>query len=109
MTHIKLKYQDKNICSFIAEGHAGYDSADYDMVCTAISILITTTINSLESVAGVKPIYESMDSDKGIMHISLPQGLDESHMHDCQIILKSMVQGLKDIMQEFPEYISLEA
>lgn len=109
MTHIRLKYQNGQFIGFSAEGHAGYDNAEYDMVCTAISVLITTTINSLESVAGIKPIYNSIDEENGIISIDLPNGIDKAKMHDSQIILKTMLQGLKDIKQEFPEYISLEA
>lgn len=109
MTHVRLKKQGDSFSGFIIKGHAGYTDAEYDMVCTAISVLATTAINAIESVANVKPIYNIIDEDSGTMDITLPINISKSQMYDCQIIIKTMIQGLKDIQEEFPEYINLEA
>lgn len=109
MTHITFFKKGDIYTGFILEGHAGHNDGEYDMVCTAISVLATTTINAIESVAGISPIYDIIDDINGIMHISLPDGVCDTSMHDAQVIIKTMIQGLKDIKQEFPEYINLEA
>ena len=56
MTSVTLyRAADGRLSGFECRGHAGYAQAGSDIVCAAVSVLSTTCVNALESVAGVKP------------------------------------------------------
>jgi len=93
----------KQLTGYTARGHAGYAEAGYDIVCAGVSILGTTCVNSLESVCGVEPVLEA--NDDGILQFSLPARLDEGTMHDAQILMRALHQGLCDLAEAFPKYV----
>ena len=101
MIRVTLHVKDGLIRGFACKGHAGYAEAGRDIVCAAVSILTTTCVNALETVAGVKP---RATAKSGLMLISLPRNAG----HDAQVILKSMRQGLSDLREEYPEYLQLK-
>ena len=100
MIRVTLHRKDDLITGFECLGHAGYAEEGYDIVCAAVSILTTTCANSLESVAGVKPMVKA---SKGKMVLALPAGSG----HDAQVILRSMRQGMRDLAEEYSQYLLL--
>ena len=101
MIRVTLHWKGDEIVAFECKGHAGFAEAGQDIVCAAASILTTTCVNALETVAGVKP---EATAESGLMLISLPRDAG----HDAQVILKSMRQGLSDLREEYPEYLQLK-
>lgn len=106
MTRITFYEEGGMLLGFLSQGHAGYAEAGYDIVCAAISAEVTCCINALESIAGIVPIVK-LDPKKAIIEAKLPKGLTESQMHDCQIIIKVLQQGMKDLYEQYPQYINL--
>ena len=100
MIRVTLHSQGESITGFEVKGHAGYAEAGQDIVCAAVSILTTTCANALESVAGLKPLVKA---SPGKMILSLP----DFDGHDAQVILKTMRQGLKDLVDAYPDYVLL--
>lgn len=100
MIRVTLHRQGDCITGFECRGHAGYAHAGRDIVCAAVSILTTTCVNALESVAQVAPKVHVADGD---MAVSLPPDAG----HDAQVILRSMVQGLRDLAEQYPQYLQL--
>ena len=100
MIRVTLHRTGEAITGFECRGHAGYAPAGQDIVCAAVSILTTTCVNALESVAGVKPEAQAKD---GRMAVSLPRDAG----HDAQVILRAMRQGLRDLAEEYPQYLQL--
>ena len=100
MIRVTLRWKGDEIVSFECKGHAGFAEAGQDIVCAAVSILTTTCVNALESVAGVKPDTRVSD---GRMTVSLPANAGR----DAQVILRSMRQGLSDLAEEYPAYLQL--
>ncbi len=89
------------IAGFRAEGHAGF-RAKRDIVCSAVSALTQTAVNGMEAVAGV-PTRPTVDD--GLLEVLLPDGLPYDQARDCQVILRTMVQGLKDIEESYPAQV----
>ncbi len=88
------------IAGFRAEGHAQpRGRRGPDIVCSAVSALTQTAVNAMESVAGVltEPLI-----DDGLLEAVLPVELTEKQASDCQIILRTVVQGLTDIEHSYP-------
>ena len=95
----------KQLTGYSAKGHSGYAEEGSDIICAAVSILGATCVNSLESVAGVIPVITA--NDDGILEFHLPDGLDELPMHDAQVLLGALKQGLSDLAEQFPQYVRL--
>lgn len=100
MIRVTLHEKEGEILSFECKGHAGFAEAGRDIVCAAVSVLTTTCVNALETVAGVRPQVEARS---GLMLVSLPRGAGR----DAQVILKTLRQGLRDLREEYPEYLQL--
>ena len=101
MIRIALHYAGNAISGFECKGHAGYAPAGSDIVCAAVSILTTTCVNALESVAGVKPQLIVRD---GLMKAVVPE---DQMTHDAQIILRTFEQGIRDVASSYPKYIHI--
>ena len=91
----------REITGFECRGHAGYAEAGSDIVCAAVSVLTTTCVNALESVAGVVPEVRVSDGD---MAVSVPQNAGR----DAQVILLALRQGMRDLAQEYPQYVQFQ-
>jgi len=106
MTRIVL-YRDHQgrFTGFSVKGHSGYAREGSDIVCAGISALTITCINALESVAGVEPIV--LGGEDGFLEARLPSSLDEAQMHDAQVLLRALHQGLSDLADGYEKYIRL--
>ena len=93
------------LTGFRVKGHAGYAEEGSDIVCSAISALTTTCVNALESVAGVQA--EVRGGEDGFLEARLPQGLTDMQMHDAQVLMGALHQGLSDLADGYPQYIRL--
>ncbi len=100
MIRVALRSQDECITGFDVKGHAGYAEAGQDIVCAAVSVLTTTCVNALETVAGVKPTVKTSD---GRMRVVVPRNSG----HDAQVILQTLRQGLRDLAEQYSRYILL--
>ncbi|MBR3739693.1 MAG: ribosomal-processing cysteine protease Prp [Clostridia bacterium] len=100
MIRVTLHRKGDLITGFECTGHAGFAQAGSDIVCAAVSILTTTCVNALETVAGLTP---QVLAAPGKMTLVLP----EVSGHDAQVILKTMRQGLKDLVDAYPDYVLL--
>ena len=106
MTTVQIR-RDKNLISGIrVSDHSGYAECGKDIVCAAASVLITTCANALESVVGLIPDTQ-VNEDTTVIDVSLPQGISPEKMHDAQIVLKTVVQGFRDIASEYPKYLKI--
>ncbi len=94
-----------NYTGFLVRGHAGYAAAGSDIVCAAVSVLTTTCVNAMESVAGVTPAVTG--GADGTLGARLPKGLTPSQLHDCQVLLGALRQGLADLVEGYPKYVML--
>jgi len=100
MIRVTLYGEGGQLTGFDCRGHAGFAAQGKDIVCAAVSILTTTCVNALESVAGVKA---EVKAGEGRMTMRLPQDAG----HDAQVILSAMRQGLRDIAEQYPQYLQL--
>ena len=97
--------QEGLILGFRISGHTGYSVAGSDIVCAGLSSLSITCVNALESVAGVTPEIHS--NDDGYLEAWLPKRISPSSMHDSQVILSVLRQGLQDLTEAYPQYVKL--
>ena len=58
VTVVIKKNENGSYSGFTCSGHADFDEAGYDIVCSAISILVLNTINSIATLT-----YNNMECD----------------------------------------------
>ena len=77
---------------FKAVGHAGSGDAGGDLVCTAISVLVINTINSIEQLTDDEFTVDS-DEEKGMIRFRI----SAEHSREADILLRSLAIGLMSI------------
>ncbi|MCR4749614.1 MAG: ribosomal-processing cysteine protease Prp [Lachnospiraceae bacterium] len=96
MTKVCIWRKDNKATAFEAYGHAGYAKAGIDVVCSAISILVSNTINSLELLCHEK-IDVTVDEESGLMRCVFKDVPSDS----SQLLVDSMLLGLRQIQDEY--------
>jgi uncharacterized protein len=103
MTRIEIRREGGRVTQLKAQGHAGRAKSGENLVCAAVSSLMYTAINALESVAGVVPMIHKNDQT-ALLQFTLPDGCES---HDAQVILRTVIQGLTDISLEYPKLVGI--
>ena len=91
---IKVFVSDKKI---ELHGHSGYDIVGKDIVCSAVSSIVTTTINGILSINSDALKY-SYKND--IMTIEIINRDDI-----CDKLINNMIDLLKDLSKDYPKNI----
>ncbi|MCG0275542.1 MAG: ribosomal-processing cysteine protease Prp [Thermosediminibacteraceae bacterium] len=96
---------DGRVRGLLIKGHAGYDEYGRDIVCAAVSALTETAVLGIEEVAGIKisPIKK-----EGYFYLTLPEDASEEKLYKADVILDTMVLGLKDIARTYPAHVKFE-
>lgn len=104
MVDAKFKKTSGNIVSVILCGHAESSDEGYDMVCSAVSAVSLTIANGLTEILKVKP---SISMEDGFLSLYL-ENLSEEDIEKGQVLLQTMLLGMKSIEFNYGEYISVE-
>ncbi len=84
-------------------GHAEYDDPGYDIVCAAISMLVTNTINSVETFVNLTIAYDA-DEESGVIRFRIK----EAPNHDSQLLIDSMILGLSELEKNYKQNVTLK-
>ena len=95
MISVILYKKEGNLKGFKVSGHAGYAKKGKDIICAAVSSLVITTVNALESFT--EDEKEISASENGAV---IEVKFKDLPGHDAQLLMKSMVLGLKQISEE---------
>ena len=101
---IKITFQKQNgeYKSVISEGHAEFAENGEDIVCSAVSVLLINTANSLESFTDS---LLGSDSDDGVLTIVLKGTIDEK----ARVLMDSLKLGLETVRDEYGEdYLQID-
>jgi len=90
---------------FSLRGHADAAPHGHDIVCAAVSMLVTNAINSAEHLLGVK-IADEEDVAPGDVVCEVPslQGIDDEKL---QLLFEAMVFGIQQVREQFPSFVTL--
>ena len=98
---IKVKVtKDSSFEKVIIDGHALYDDFGKDIVCAAVSSIVTTTVNACIKLKEDALTYEYMDDSFRIDNISN----DET----TQKLIGNMVSLLKELEENYPKNINVK-
>ena len=92
------------ITGFTVYGHSGYAEAGSDIVCAAISAIVTMAEATINEVCGAKAKVRVKDADARIT-LTLPASCDEED--SVQAVLAGMMLTLCSLRDDYPDYIEV--
>ncbi len=97
MIVVKVKYRDTSVCEVTITGHANYDDFGKDIVCSAVSSIVITTVNGIDKISSdCLSVEEKKDQMKIIVN----------HFDEIgQKLLLNMIELLKELQVNYPKNI----
>ena len=92
------------ITGFSVCGHSGYAEAGSDIVCAAISAVVTMAEATINDVCGAKAKVRVKNEDARVT-LTLPASCDEEE--SVQAVLAGMMLYLCSLRDEYPDYIEV--
>ena len=104
MTRCEFFTEDDRITGFTISGHSGYAEAGQDIICAAISAVVTMAEATINDVCGAKAKVRVKEEDARVT-LTLPASCDEEDA--VQAVLAGMLLTLCNMRDEYPDYIEV--
>ena len=104
MTKCEFFTEDDRITGFSVSGHSGYSEAGSDIVCAAITAVVTMAEATINDVCGAKAKVRVKDADARVT-LTLPASCDEEE--SVQAVLAGMLLTLCSLRDDYPDYIEV--
>ena len=104
MTRCEFFMDGDRITGFTVSGHSGYAEAGSDIVCAAISAVVTMAEATINDVLGAKAKVRVKDEQARIS-LTLPTSCDEEE--SVQAVLSGMMLTLCSLRDDYPDYIEV--
>jgi uncharacterized protein len=105
MIEVKLyRTREGQIRGFRIAGHAGMAEKGQDIVCAAVSVLTQSAVLGLNRHVGIEPTVNRQD---GYLTCQLAER-EIIQMESVQAIFETMAIGLREIAEQFPNYVRIE-
>ena len=104
MTKCEFFTEEDRITGFSISGHSGYAEAGKDIVCAAISAVVTMAEATINDVCGAKAKVRVKEEDARIT-LTLPAACDEEE--SVQAVLAGMLLTLCNMRDEYPDFIEV--
>ena len=108
MTRILLERKKNGaLVSCSAHGHAGFAVCGSDIVCSALTVLVRTTMQVLSAIDGIDLKTHSIE--RGSLSFTVRSCLLNERAEVClEYAGLFLEQGFDSLKKEFPAYIDLE-
>ena len=104
MTKCEFFTGNDRITGFSVSGHSGYAEAGADVVCAAVSAVVTMAEATINDVCGAKAKVRVKDADARVT-LTLPASCDEEE--SVQAVLAGMLLTLCSLRDDYPDYIEV--
>ncbi len=104
MTRCEFFTEDDRITGFSVSGHSGYAEAGQDVVCAAITAIVTMAEATINDVCGAKAKVRVKEEDARIT-LTLPTSCDEEE--SVQAVLAGMMLTLCSMRDDYPDFIEV--
>ena len=101
------KNKSNNICGFELNGHADFSGEGSDIVCSAVSLLVINTVNSIEEFIGEEMNCEADEALGGFLKVTFPRIQEGGENSGLNLFLKVMEKGLADLEKEYGDFIKV--
>ena len=96
--------ENDRITGFTVYGHSGYAEAGSDIICAAVSAIVTMAEATINDVCGAKAKVRVKEADARIT-LTLPTSCDEEET--VQAVLAGMMLTLCSMRDDYPDYIEV--
>ena len=104
MTRCEFFTEDERITGFSVSGHSGYSEEGSDIVCAAISAVVTMAEATINDVLGAKAKVRVKNEDARVS-LTLPASCDEEDA--VQAVLAGMMLTLCSMRDDYPDFIEV--
>ena len=104
MTRCEFFTADDRINGFAISGHSGYGEEGSDIVCAAISAVVTMAEATINDVCGAKAKVRVREENASI-RLTLPAACDEEEA--VQAVLTGLMLTLISMRDDYPDYIEV--
>ena len=104
MTRCEFFTEDDRITGFTISGHSGYAEAGQDIVCAAISAVVTMAEATINDVCGAKAKVRVKEEGARVT-LTLPASCDEEEA--VQAVLAGMLLTLCGMRDDYPDFIEV--
>ncbi len=108
MVEVDVYRHNEKVIKIKSLGHANYGSYGNDVVCSAISVYLINTVNTLTEILklGDDKIQYDFESGKAIFEINYDL-LNETETVQVDILMKSLVLALESIRDENKKHLRI--
>ena len=96
--------ENDRITGFSVSGHSGYAEAGKDIICAAISAVVTMAEATINEVCGAKAKVRVKEEDARVT-LTLPASCDEEE--SVQAVLAGMMLTLCGMRDDYPDFIEV--
>ena len=104
MTKVEFFNQNGRITGFCVSGHSGYEESGKDIVCAAVSAVVTMAEATLNDVLGANAKTRVNDEEARVT-LTLPASCEEEDA--VQAVLTGMMLTLCSLRDDYPDYIEV--
>ena len=104
MTRCEFFTEGERITGFTVSGHSGYAEAGKDIVCAAVSAVVTMAEATINDVCGAKAKVR-VGEDEARITLKLPKSCDEEE--SVQAVLAGMILTLINLQEDYPDFIEV--
>ncbi len=104
MTRCEFFTEGDRIKGFSVSGHSGYGEAGTDIVCAAVSAVVTMAEATINDVCGAKAKVRVKDEQARVT-LMLPNSCDEEDT--VQAVLAGMMLTLCQMRDDYPDFIEV--
>ena len=104
MTRCEFFTEGERIIGFSVSGHSEFDEPGRDIVCAAVSAVVTMAEATINDVCGAKAKVRVKDEDARVT-LTLPASCDEEE--SVQAVLAGMMLTLCSLRDDYPDYIEV--
>ena len=97
--------EEDRITGFSVSGHSGYSEAGSDIVCAAVSAVVTMAEATINDVCGAKAKVRVREQENARITLTLPASCDEEE--SVQACLAGMMLTLCSMRDDYPDYIEV--
>ena len=99
MIKVKIIYEGDLFKSLKVTGHANSAAYGHDLVCSAVSAVVTGGFNNLKDIESFNVTLEEGNASL--------EAIKEISQHD-KVVIETIITGLKTIALEDPNFIKIE-
>ena len=104
MTRCEFFTEEDRITGFSISGHSGYAEAGSDIVCAAISAVVSMAEATINDVCGAKAKVR-VGEDEARITLKLPKSCDEEET--VQAVLAGMMVTLINLQEDYSDFIEV--